>query len=50
MTGIDPQYVADVVAWAAVWSGLGLVGRQLLAKHEAAQQARRRDPVTRPKR
>ena len=42
MSGIDPQYVADALAWAVAWSGLGLVGRQLLAQHE--QQRRRREP------
>lgn len=38
MSGFDPQYVADALAWAVVWSGLGLAGRQLLAQHEARQQ------------
>lgn len=41
MSGIDPQYVADALAWAVAWSGLGLVGRQLLAQHE---QRRRGQP------
>lgn len=40
MTGIDPQYAADVVAWAVVWSGLGLVGRHMLARREASQARR----------
>ena len=39
MSGLDPQYVAQVVAWAAVWSGAGLIGRQLLAQHDARQRA-----------
>jgi hypothetical protein len=41
MSGIDPQYAADVIAWAVVWSGVGLAGRQLIAKHELRQAARR---------
>lgn len=35
MTGFDPQYVADALAWAVAWSGLGLAGRKLLADHAA---------------
>lgn len=38
MSGLDPQYVADAVAWAVVWSGLGLAGRKLLADHEVRQE------------
>jgi len=38
MSGLDPQYVADAVAWAVVWSGIGLAGRQLLAQHEVRQR------------
>lgn len=40
MSGFDPQYAADVIAWAVVWSGVGLAGRALLAKHEAQQRRR----------
>jgi hypothetical protein len=39
MSALDPQYVADALAWAVVWSGLGLTGRQLLAQHEARRRA-----------
>lgn len=50
MSAFDPQYVADALAWAVVWSGLGLTGRQLLAQHEARQRraggAPRRGPKT----
>lgn len=41
MSAFDPQYAADAVAWAVVWSGLGLVGRKLLADHETRQHGRR---------
>jgi hypothetical protein len=34
----DPTYAADAITWAVVWSGVGLVGRQLLAKHDRRQQ------------
>ena len=44
MSGFDPQYVADALAWAVAWSGLGLIGRQLLAQHEARQHRPRREP------
>lgn len=40
MTGIDPQYAADVVIWAAVWSAVGLAGRNLLARRQASQARR----------
>lgn len=40
MSGLDPQYVADAVAWAVAWSGLGLVGRKLLAEHDVRQAQR----------
>lgn len=42
MSGIDPQYVADAVAWSAAWAGLGLVGRQLLAQHAMRQRTAER--------
>jgi hypothetical protein len=42
MSGFDPQYVTDALAWAVVWSALGLTGRKLLAEHEARQRAARR--------
>jgi hypothetical protein len=39
MSALDPQYVADALAWAVAWSGIGLAGRQLLAQHEARRRA-----------
>lgn len=47
MTGIDPQYVVSVLAWAAVWSVAGLTARQLLARHEASRPARRKPETKR---
>jgi hypothetical protein len=35
---IDPSYTADALAWLLVWSALGFVGRDLLAKHDRQQQ------------
>lgn len=42
MTGLDPQYAADVLIWAAVWSGAGLLGRQLLARRAASPREPKR--------
>lgn len=32
MTGFDPEYVAEVIVWALVWSAVGIAGRQLLPR------------------
>jgi hypothetical protein len=37
---IDPTYAAQVMAWAAAWSGLGLAARIYLAR-PPRQQPRR---------
>lgn len=42
MSGIDPQYVTDALAWAVAWSGLGLAGRAFLAKHDMRRRETKR--------
>jgi hypothetical protein len=39
---IDPTYAAQVMAWAAAWSGLGLAARVYLVR-PARRQPRRSD-------
>lgn len=40
---IDPTYAAQVMAWAAAWSGLGLAARIYLAPRAPRRQPRRSD-------
>lgn len=38
---IDASYTADAIAWLIVWSATGVVGRELLARHDASKRGER---------
>jgi hypothetical protein len=40
MSGFDPKYAADALAWLVVWSSVGVAGRVWLARHAARRPPR----------